>query len=40
MGSPPFDGSITEEAIKEAVDLASQALLKHADEFVLGPLSA
>lgn len=28
-------GSITEDAIKEAVDLASQALLKHADEFVL-----
>src|SRR5438128_1653636 len=27
--------SISEEAIREAVDLASQALLKHADEFVL-----
>jgi len=35
-----WHGSITEEAIKEAVDLASQALLKHADEFVLSPLSA
>lgn len=30
-----WNGSITQEAIKEAVQLASQALLKHADEFVL-----
>lgn len=32
--------SITQEAIKEAVDLASQALLKHADEFILRPATA
>lgn len=32
--------SISEEAIKEAVNLASQALLKHADEFILQPVSA
>ncbi len=35
-----WHGSISDEAIKEAVGLASQALLKHADEFVLSPLSA
>ena len=33
-------GTVTLEAIKEAVDLASQALLKHADEFILRPVSA
>ncbi len=32
--------SITQQAIKEAVDLASQALLKHADEFILRPATA
>ncbi|MCX7014424.1 MAG: DUF433 domain-containing protein [Candidatus Sumerlaeota bacterium] len=30
-----WDGSITSEAIAEAVHLASQALLKHAGEFAL-----
>jgi len=35
-----WHNKITEEGIKEAVDLASQALLKHADEFVLRPASA
>jgi len=30
-----WNGSITKEAISEAVQLASQALVKHADEFVL-----
>ncbi len=30
-----WNGSITKEAIREAVQLASEALLKHADEFVL-----
>lgn len=32
--------SITQQAIKEAVDLASQALLKHVDEFILRPAIA
>ncbi len=32
--------SITKEAIAEAVQLASQALLKHAHEFVLEPTAA
>jgi predicted 3-demethylubiquinone-9 3-methyltransferase (glyoxalase superfamily) len=32
---PGPKGSVTKEAISEAVQLASQALLKHADEFVL-----
>ncbi len=35
-----WNDSITKEAIAEAVKLASQALLKHADEFILGPLAA
>jgi len=35
-----WNGSITKEAIKEAVQLASQALLKHADEFILKPTAA
>lgn len=35
-----WQDKITEEAIGEAVDLASQALLKHADEFVLRPATA
>ena len=30
-----WNDSITTESIREAVQLASQALLKHADEFVL-----
>lgn len=29
--------SITKEAIAEAVQLATQALMKHADEFILEP---
>ncbi|GIX48892.1 MAG: hypothetical protein KatS3mg131_3103 [Candidatus Tectimicrobiota bacterium] len=32
-----WNGSITKEAITEAVQLALQALLRHADEFVLEP---
>ncbi len=32
-----WNHSITKEAIREAVELASQALLKHADEFILEP---
>ena len=35
-----WHGSITQQAIKESVDLASQALLKHADEFILRPATA
>lgn len=35
-----WNGSITTEAIKEAVQLASQALLSHADEFILRPTAA
>lgn len=35
-----WNDSITKDAIREAVQLASQALLKHADEFVLQPKSA
>lgn len=35
-----WDNGITEEAIEEAVRLASQALLKHADEFILRPATA
>ena len=35
-----WNDSITKEAIGEAVQLASQALLKHADEFVLELKSA
>ena len=30
-----WGGAVTEEAIAEAVQLASQALVKHADEFVV-----
>ena len=32
-----WNHSVTKEAIREAVELASQALLKHADEFILEP---
>ncbi|HEY6232674.1 MAG TPA: DUF433 domain-containing protein [Pyrinomonadaceae bacterium] len=35
-----WNKSITHEAISEAVHLASQALLKHADEFILQPATA
>jgi uncharacterized protein (DUF433 family) len=35
-----WNDSITKEAIKEAVQLASQALLKHANEFILEPMAA
>lgn len=35
-----WHGSITKEAIAEAVQLAALALLKHADEFILTPVSA
>jgi len=35
-----WNDSITKEAIVEAVQLATQALLKHADEFVLEPVAA
>ena len=34
-----WNGNITEEAIGEAVQLAAQALLKHKDEFILGPVA-
>jgi uncharacterized protein (DUF433 family) len=33
-------GSITQEAIAEAVRLARQALLEHAAEYVVGPTAA
>ena len=35
-----WNRSVTVEAIREAVQLASQALAKHADEFVLATKSA
>jgi uncharacterized protein (DUF433 family) len=35
-----WNNTLTREAIQEAINLASQALLKHADEFVLGPVAA
>jgi len=35
-----WHNSITKEAIAEAVKLSSEAFLKHADEFVLEPVSA
>ena len=35
-----WDNGITEEAIEEAVRLASQALIRHADEFILRPAPA
>ncbi len=34
-----WNDSISKDAIREAVQLASQALLKHADEFALEPLA-
>jgi uncharacterized protein (DUF433 family) len=35
-----WNRSVTAEAIREAVQLASQALLKHADEFIMEPAAA
>ena len=35
-----WNGSITKEAIREAVQLAIQALLRHPDEFPVEPVSA
>lgn len=35
-----WNDSITKDAISEAVQLASQALLKHADEFIIEPVAA
>ncbi|MEW6030993.1 MAG: DUF433 domain-containing protein [Chloroflexota bacterium] len=35
-----WNNSVTKEAIQEAVQLASQAFIKHADEFLLEPLAA
>jgi len=35
-----WNNSIAKDAIQEAVQLASQAFIKHADEFVLEPLTA
>jgi uncharacterized protein (DUF433 family) len=35
-----WNRSVTKEAIREAVQLASQALLRHADEFIVEPAAA
>ena len=35
-----WNGRISKEAIREAVQLASQALLRHTDEFLLESVSA
>ena len=35
-----WNRSVTADAIREAVQLASQALLKHADEFIMEPAAA
>ena len=35
-----WNHSITKEAIQEAIQLASQAFIKHADEFILDSLAA
>lgn len=35
-----WNNSITKEAIQEAIQLASQAFIKHADEFILESLAA
>ena len=35
-----WNGRVTKDAISEAVQLASQALLKHADEFILQAVTA
>jgi len=34
-----WNNSVTKEAIREAIQLASQAFMNHADEFVLEPLA-
>ncbi len=38
--SERWDGSITKEAIAEAVRLSGQAFLEHAHEYLLEPMSA
>lgn len=35
-----WNGNLSKDAIAEAVSLASQALLRHSDEFMLEPVSA
>lgn len=35
-----WNGKVTKEAIREAVQLASEALLHHTDDFVLQPTQA
>ena len=35
-----WNHSVTKDAFREAVQLASQALLRHADEFALAPAAA
>ncbi len=35
-----WNRSVTKEAIREAVQLASQALLRHVDEFIVEPAAA
>jgi len=35
-----WNRSVTKDAIREAVQMASQALLRHADEFIVEPLAA
>lgn len=35
-----WHGSITKEAIAEAVQLASQAFIEHVDDYILEPLAA
>ncbi len=35
-----WNNSITKEAIQDAIQLASQAFIKHADEFILDSLAA
>jgi len=35
-----WNGRVTKEAIAEAVQFAAEALLRHADEFVLEPMSS
>jgi hypothetical protein len=35
-----WNGKVTKEAIREAVQLASEALLQHTDEFALQPTQA
>jgi hypothetical protein len=39
-GKVLWHGSITHEAIAEAVHLPAQALLKHADDFVVAPTTS